>query len=151
MDQPLIEAETLVDADADAVWGALTARRSAMFMGAKVETDWRPGSPISFTGEFNGKAFRDHGEIREVEDRRRLVFTHFSPSSGKPDIPDNHNLVDVRLDPDGRQTRVRLSQIPLGGDRPDERTVEAFRRNWQVMLDGLKRAAEERAPVRADG
>ena len=147
MDQPLIEVETQVDADAAAVWDVLTARKSAMFMGADVDTDWRPGSQISFTGEFNGKAFKDHGEIRDVEDRRRLVFTHYSPTSGKPDVPDSYNLVDIRIEPDGRQTRVRLSQTPLGGDRPDEETVEAFRRNWQVMLEGLKRAAEERAPA----
>ena len=43
------------------------------------------------------------------------------------------------------RTRVKLSQTPLGGERPDEQTVEAFRNNWRVMLDGLKSAAEERA------
>lgn len=147
MDQPLVEVETLIDADAGLVWDALTARKSAMFMGADVETDWGPGSPISFTGEFLGKAFKDHGEIRDVEDRRRLTFTHYSPTSGKPDVPDSYNLVDVRLEPEGERTRVKLSQKPLGGERPDEQTVEAFRRNWEVMLDGLKQAAEERSPA----
>ena len=145
MDQPLVEVETLVETDSGAVWDALTARKSAMFMGADVETDWGPGSPISFTGEFNGKAFKDHGEIRDIEERRRLTFTHYSPTSGKPDVPDSYNLVDVRLEPVGERTRVRLSQTPLGGDRPDKKTVEAFRRNWEVMLGGLKAAAEERS------
>ncbi len=145
MDQPLVEVETLIDAGSAPVWDALTARKSAMFMGADVETDWGPGSPISFTGEFAGKAFKDHGEIREIEDRRRLTFTHFSPTSGKPDVPDSYNLVDVRLEPHGERTRVKLSQTPLGDERPDEQTVKAFRRNWEVMLDGLKQAAEERS------
>ena len=145
MDQPLVEVETLIDADPGTVWDALTARKSAMFMGADVETDWGPGSPISFTGEFEGKAFKDHGEIRDIEDRRRLTFTHYSPTSGKPDVPDSYNLVDVRLEPESGRTRVRLSQTPLGGGRPDEPTVEAFRRNWEVMLGGLKQAAEERS------
>ena len=145
MDKPLVEAETLIEAPAGAVWDSLTARKSAMFMGAEVETDWGPGSPISFTGEFQGKAFKDHGEIREIEDGRRLTFTHYSPTSGKPDVPDSYNLVDVRLEPHGDRTRVRLSQTPLGDDRPDDKTVESFRRNWEVMLEGLKKAAEERA------
>ncbi len=147
MDKPLVEVETVVDANVSAVWDALTARKSAMFMGADVETDWGPGSPISFTGEFQGKAFKDHGEIRDVEDRRRLTFTHYSPTSGKPDVPDSYNLVDVRLEPHGERTRVKLSQTPLGPDRPDEQTIKAFRRNWEVMLDGLKTAAEERSPA----
>ncbi|MEO7365893.1 MAG: SRPBCC domain-containing protein [Sphingomicrobium sp.] len=145
MDKPLVEVETVVDANAEAVWDALTARKSAMFMGADVETDWGPGSPISFTGEFNGNAFKDHGEIRDIEDRRRLTFTHFSPTSGKPDVPDSYNLVDVRLEPQGERTLVKLSQTPMGGDRPDQKTVAAFRRNWEVMVDGLKTAAEERS------
>jgi uncharacterized protein YndB with AHSA1/START domain len=148
MDKPLIEVETLIDANAAAVWDALTARKSAMFMGADVETDWGPGSPIAFTGEFQGKAFKDHGEVREVDEKRRLAFTHYSPTSGKPDVPDSYNLVDVRLEPHGERTRVRLSQTPLGGERPDEQTVVAFRRNWQVMLEGLKAAAEERSLAR---
>lgn len=147
MGKPLVEVETVVDANDSAVWDALTARKSAMFMGADVETDWGPGSPISFTGEFNGKPFKDHGEIRDIEDRRRLTFTHYSPTSGKPDVPDSYNLVDVRLESQGERTRVRLSQTPLGGERPDDKTVEAFRKNWGVMLDGLKTAAEERSPA----
>ena len=147
MDKPLVEVETLIEAEAGPVWDALTARKSAMFMGADVETDWGPGSPISFTGEFEGKAFKDHGEIRDIEDRHRLTFTHYSPTSGKPDVPDSYNLVDVRLEPQGERTRVKLSQTPMGGERPDAKTVEAFRRNWEVMLGGLKTAAEERSPA----
>jgi uncharacterized protein YndB with AHSA1/START domain len=145
MDKPLVEVETVIDANPAAVWDALTARKSAMFMGADVETDWGPGSPIAFTGEFEGMAFKDHGEVREFEEQRRLAFTHYSPSSGKPDVPDSYNLVDVRLEPEGERTRVRLSQTPLGQERPDDKTVDAFRRNWEVMLDGLKTAAEERS------
>ena len=145
MDKPLVEVETLIDAKAAAVWEVLTARKSAMFMCADVQTDWCPGSPIAFTGEFQGHPFKDHGEVREFEEQRRLAFTHYSPSSGKPDVPDSYNLVDVRLEPKGERTRVQLSQTPLGGERPDEQTVAAFRRNWQVMLEGLKTAAEERS------
>ena len=147
MNKPLVEVETVVDANASAVWDALTARKSAMFMGADVETDWGPGSPISFIGEFEGKAFKDHGEVRDFEDRRRLAFTHYSPASGKPDVRESYNFVDVRLEPQGERTRVLLSQTPLGGERPDDKTIEAFRRNWEVMLGGLKTAAEERSPA----
>ena len=145
MDQPLVEVETLVDANAAAVWDVLTARKSAMFMGADVETDWGPGSPIGFTGEFQGQAFQDHGEIRDIEERRRLAFTHYSPTSGKPDVPESYNLVEVRLEPEGERTRVRLCQTPLGDTQPDAATVEAYRRNWEVMLGGLKSAAEQRS------
>jgi uncharacterized protein YndB with AHSA1/START domain len=147
MTKPLIEVDKLVDADAAAVWQTLTQKKSAMFMGADVQTDWREGSPIRFTGEFNGKPFRDHGEIRVAEPRRRLTFTHFSGSSGKPDVPENYNLVDIRLEPQGARTRVFLSQTPQGGDQPDAETAAQFRKNWEAMLAALKKAAEEKAPA----
>jgi len=147
MQKPLIEVVTTVNADAQQVWEALTASKSAMFMGAEVDTDWKQGSPISFTGEFKGKAYRDHGEIRSVDEGRELAFTHFSPLSGKADAEENYNLVDIRLSPDGDRTKVSVSQTPLGGERPDGQTVDEYRRNWDVMLDGLRRAAEERAFV----
>jgi uncharacterized protein YndB with AHSA1/START domain len=146
MDKPLVEVDTEVDASADAVWRALTAKKSAMFMGADVDTDWRQGSPITLSGEFSGKPFKDHGEIREVEERRHLAFTHFSPTTGKPDLPENYNLVDVRLESLGEErTKVRLSQTPMGGERPDEQTAAKFKQNWQMMVDALKKAAEEQA------
>ena len=145
MQKPLIEVDTTVNAEAKDVWRTLTAEKSAMFMGAKVDTDWQEGSPISFTGEFKGKAYRDHGEIRTVDEGRELAFTHFSPLSGKEDAQENYNLVDVCLSPDGDRTRVSVSQTPLGDDKPDEQTIAEYRKNWSAMLDGLKQAAEESA------
>jgi uncharacterized protein YndB with AHSA1/START domain len=147
MTKPLIEVDTLVDADAATVWQTLTQKNSAMFMGAAVDTDWREGSPIRFSGEFNGKPFRDHGEIRAAELQRHLAFTHFSGSSGKPDVPENYNLVDIRLEPQSERTRVTLSQTPQGNDQPDAETAAQFRKNWEAMLGALKKAAEEKAPA----
>ena len=147
MTNPLIEVDTMIEADAAAVWETLTQKKSAMFMGANVETDWREGSPIRFSGEFNGKPFRDHGEIRAAEPQRHLAFTHFSGISGKPDVPENYNLVDIRLEPQGERTKATLSQTPQGDERPDEETAAQFRKNWAAMLGALKKAAEEKAPA----
>lgn len=144
MTQPLIIVDTLIDADASSVWAALTQRKSPMFMGADVNTDWREGSPIRMSGEFQGKAFRDHGEIRASEPGRHLAFTHFGG-----DQQENGNLVDIRLEPQGERTKVTLSQTPQGDQRPDEKTAAEFRKNWERMLDGLKAAAERNAAAEA--
>lgn len=144
MTEPLITVDTLIDTDASAVWDTLTQKKSAMFLGADVDTDWRQGSPITLSGEFHGKPFKDHGEIRASEPQRHIAFTHFSPSSGKPDRPENYNLVDIRLHPEGERTRVTLSQTPQGTDRPGDEQVAEFRKNWDMMLGALKKVAEER-------
>jgi uncharacterized protein YndB with AHSA1/START domain len=145
MTEPLITVEKFIDAEPAAVWDALTQKKSAMFMGADVDTDWRPGSPITFSGEFKGKPFRDRGEIRLCDPKRHLAFTHFSESSGKPDLLENYNFIDIRLERYGEGTNVTLSQTPQGEHSFDEQMKAEFRKNWDMMLDGLKKAAEEKA------
>ena len=140
MTEPLITLDTLIDAEPSQVWMALTQSPSAMFLGADVVTDWKKGSLINLSGEFHGKEFHDHGEIRQSEPGRRLAFTHFSGSRRT-----SGNLVDIKLDPQGERTRVRLSQTPLDGDRPAESKIAEFRKNWEMMLGSLKKAAEQKA------
>jgi uncharacterized protein YndB with AHSA1/START domain len=67
-------AEIEVDASAARVWAALTdPEQIANYMwGARVETDWRPGSSISWSGEYQGRAYQDKGEIVEIEPERLL-------------------------------------------------------------------------------
>jgi uncharacterized protein YndB with AHSA1/START domain len=144
MTEPLITVETVIDADAAAVWDGLTRKKSAMFLDADVETDWRQGSPLKMSGEFQGKRFEDHGEVRTAVPQRQLAFTHFS---GSQEV--RGNLIDIRLEPEGERTRVALSQTPLDGARPDETTIAQFRKNWAMMLDKLKHAVKERSSAAA--
>jgi uncharacterized protein YndB with AHSA1/START domain len=140
MTEPLITVETVVDAEPSQVWMVMTQSPSAMFMGADVISDWQAGSPISMLGEFHGKEFHDHGEIRESEPGRHLAFTHFSENQ-----QDNGNLVDIKLEPQGERTKVTLSQTPQGGEPPDDTKIAEFRKNWETMLGALKKTAEEKA------
>jgi uncharacterized protein YndB with AHSA1/START domain len=144
MTEPLITVDTTINDDASSVWDALTQKKSAMFLGADVDTDWREGSPMKLSGEFQGRKFEDHGEIRASEPRRHLAFAHFSG-----DQNENGNLVDIRLEPAGEGTKVTLSQSPMGGQRPDESKIAEFRKNWEMMLGGLKKAAEQKATAQA--
>jgi uncharacterized protein YndB with AHSA1/START domain len=144
MTERLITVDTTIDADPSAVWETLTRRKSAMFLGADVETDWREGSPMKLSGEFQGKAFRDHGEIRASEPKRHLAFTHFSG-----DQNEKGNLVDIRIEPRGERTKVVLSQTPLGDERLEESKLAEFRKNWEMMLGALKKAAEQTATTEA--
>jgi uncharacterized protein YndB with AHSA1/START domain len=110
-------------------------------MGSRVETDWRPGSPITWSGEYEGRAYQDKGEIVEVQPRHRLIVTHFSPLSGQPDEQENYHTVRYELDEHGGRTHVSLTQDNNGS--PDE--AEHSARNWKMMLDGLKKVVEGRA------
>src|SRR5262245_40011744 len=58
-------SSTTINAAPEEIWTVLTdpSTVSKAFFGAKVDTDWRVGSAITWTGEWKGKPFRDHGEV----------------------------------------------------------------------------------------
>ena len=142
MDKPVIEVETTVAADPKTVWKAMTAKRTAMFPGTDVDTDWKVGHPIILSGEWKGKKFKDKGEIEAFDAPKELAFTHWSEMSGEADRPENYHVVRLVLKPDGQKTRVTLSQINKGNAPLDARTKAEFEKNWQMMLDGLKKSVE---------
>ena len=133
-------AQTDIEAPRSRVWRALTDPdeiQKYMF-GSRVETDWKPGSPITWRGEFDGKKFEDKGEILEVEDERRLKLTHFSPLSGENDVPENYHTLVYELQDKGGKTHVSLSQ----DNNKSEEAAEHSQANWEKVLAGLKRVVE---------
>lgn len=140
MDEPVVEVETKVAATQQAVWSAMTNRKSPMFMGATMETDWQPGSKYTLSGEWKGNAFTDYGEIETAVPGEELMFTHWSKT---PEPPASYNAVRVRIAPDGGSSKVTLAQLGRGDPQTfDEKAKAEFRKNWAMMLDGLKTAAE---------
>jgi uncharacterized protein YndB with AHSA1/START domain len=137
MNQGLIASvsTTITAASAD-VWQALVtpaAIKQYMF-GTTVTSDWVVGSPISWKGEWQGRAYEDKGIILQVVPERVLEYSHFSPLAGVPDVPENYHVVTVELSPDGERTRVALSQ----DNNPTEQAREHAEKNWIGMLAGLK-------------
>ena len=143
MEAPVVEIERTIKADVATVWNAMIGKQSALFPGTKVVTDWTVTHPITFSGEWNGKPFRDRGEIQSFTEKSELSFTHWSEKEGKPDRPESYHLVRYDLQPDGKQTKVTLSQFNLGKKTDiDAKTKAEFEKTWGLMLDGLKKAAE---------
>lgn len=140
MESPVVEVDTTIDAPPDKVWAAMTNKHSPMFMGATMETDWQPGSSYTLRGEWNGKGFTDYGKIETAEPGKELSFTHWSRT---PQPPESYNLVRYRIAPEGKGSRVTLGQFGRGKPQSfDDKTKAEFRKNWTMMLEGLKQAAE---------
>jgi len=134
-------AECEIDAPPDKVWRALTDPeliKKYMF-GSEVKTDWQPGSPITWKGEFEGREYEDKGEIISVDPGRRLEVTHFSPLTGQEDQPENYHRVRYELQQTTGGTSVRLSQDNSSSAEEAEHSAA----NWQMMLDGLKNVVEQ--------
>jgi uncharacterized protein YndB with AHSA1/START domain len=130
-----------VDAARDNVWQALVnpdAVKQYMF-GTQVASDWHEGSPITWKGDWHGKAYEDKGVILRFEPGRILEYSHFSPLAGLADAPENYHRVKIELSAAGNQTRVELAQ----DNNPTEEARASSEKNWGMMLAGLKKYLEE--------
>lgn len=131
---------TTIDASKAAVWKGLTDpdQIKDYMMGSVVETDWQPGSPITWSGEWKGKPYQDKGEIVAVDEPDRLELTHYSPLTGQDDVPESyHTLVYTLEDRDGG-TQVSVTHDNNADQDEADRNSQA----WTQMLDGLKQTVE---------
>jgi uncharacterized protein YndB with AHSA1/START domain len=142
MENDLIaKASVTINATRSKVWDALVnpeAIRQYMF-GTHMTSDWHEGSPITWKGEWQGKAYEDKGVILKLEPEKVLQYSHFSPLSGLPDKPESYHTVTIQLSGDGNQTRVSLTQ----DNNPTEQARDHSEKNWEMMLGGLKKFVEQ--------
>lgn len=137
---PYAEASITVAAPREQVWKALTEPGliKEYFLGTNVETTWRVGDPITYSGEYNGKEYEDKGVILAFEPLQLLKTTHYSPSSGLPDSPGSYHTVEYRLDDADEGTSVTISQ----GNNKSEEEVEHSAATWRMVLQNLKEFLE---------
>lgn len=129
-----------VDAPANKVWDALTNPKviKQYMFGTEVVSDFKVGSKISWKGEWEGKKYEDKGEIKEFQPSKLIQYTHYSPLSGEKDVPENYHVVTITLDDSDGKTNVTLTQ----DNNPTDKSREHSEKNWQAMLDGLKKTVE---------
>ena len=136
----IAKASITINAPITKVWEALVnpdVIKQYMF-GANVVSDWKKGSSIVWRGEWQGKSYEDKGTILKIEREHILQYSHFSPLSGIPDVPENYHIVSVELSSDGTQTTVSLSQ----DNNETEEAREHSEKIWQMMLEGMKKLLE---------
>ena len=136
----IAKASTTINAPIAKVWDAFVnpqVIKKYMF-GTTVASDWKEGSPITWKGEWEGRAYEDKGVILKIEPERLLKYSHFSPLSGQPDVPENYHKVTIELSRKGKQTAVSLSQ----DNNATEEARQHSEKNWKMMLAGLKKQLE---------
>ncbi|MEV0797921.1 SRPBCC domain-containing protein [Kribbella sp. NPDC050281] len=135
----LATAETDIAATPAQVWEVLIDPKQLkrLWFGAEVETDWQVGSPITWSGEWEGKPYQDKGEVLEVESGRLLRLTHFSPLTGQPDVPENYHTLTYELTGD-EATHLKLTQ----DNNASEKEAEHSQGMWEMLVAKVKEAAE---------
>ena len=134
-------ASVLVHASPQRVWKALTDPeqiRQYLF-GTNAKSDWKVGSPITYSGEWEGKQYEDKGTIIEIRPNEYLHTTYFSHMSGREDIPENYANVLYRIIPSGNDTILTIVQ----DNNADERSRDHSEGNWNRVLGNLKELVEK--------
>lgn len=140
IDQTLKKTMTL-RASPEAVWDALTnpEKIKLYLFGTQTICDWKKGSPIAFTGEWEGGRYTDRGTILEIEKNRHLKYSYWSSFSPLPDLPENYSILTFTLHP--RETEVDLTLEQWGF--PDEKGLKHSEDNWGTVLEALRKVIEE--------
>jgi uncharacterized protein YndB with AHSA1/START domain len=135
-------AETSINVDATPaqVWEALTTPKliKKYLMGTDVSSDWKEGSTITYTGEYEGKKYHDKGIIKKIEPEKILQSTYLSSMSGKEDKPENYNLVTYKITKKDDKTVITLSQDNNSTEKEKDHSTE----NWKMVLKKLKEVVE---------
>lgn len=137
----IAKASIAINAPIDKVWDALTNpdKIKQYMFGTNAISDWKEGSSIVWKGEWQGKKYEDKGVILKLEPERRIQYSHFSPLTGQPDLPENYHIVTIELSGKGKQILVSLLQ----DNNATEEAREHSEKNWNMMLGGLKKFLEK--------
>ena len=137
--QSIAKASIEIKASPARVWQALTDpdEIKKYWFGTTAKSDWKVGSPITFTGVWEGKEYEDKGVIVKNEQQKVLQYTYWSNFTGKADTPENYDTVTFELESDGKVTNLAISQTS------DEAGRKKSEENWQQLLESIKSALEK--------
>ena len=142
MDKDIVVKKSIfINADSMAVWDALVnpSKIKQYLFGTDTISDWRVGSRIIYKGVWQGKEYEDGGTILQLESEKILQYTYWSTMSGTEDKPENYVTVTYELEKKDGGTLVSLTQ----NNCKTEEQKKHLEKNWSMVLQGLKKVAEE--------
>lgn len=130
----------IIKANPKVVFDALTDPQKVKqyLFGTNLKTDWKVGSPITYTGEWQDQTYEDKGEVLEFEQDRKIVTTYFSSMSGQEDNPDNYQLVTYEVDGNDDETELTISQANIASQESAEHSKD----NWASVAAEIKKLCE---------
>ncbi|MBD1384547.1 SRPBCC domain-containing protein [Mucilaginibacter rigui] len=130
-----------INAPVAEVWKGLTDPEivKKYFFGTNVKSDWKAGSPITFSGEWEGKSYEDKGNIQEITPGKYVKYNYWSSMGGTEDKPENYANVSYTLDENDGFTTLTVTQDNI----KDITSKEHSEQNWQTVFGGLKKLLEK--------
>ncbi|MGV3632328.1 MAG: SRPBCC family protein [Bacteroidota bacterium] len=137
----IVQKNISINAQTTRVWDMLTNpdRIREWLYGTNTTTDWKVGSPIRFSGSWDGKEYEDKGRILQFEPEKILEYSYWSGFSGLPDEPENYSIVTFELMPINTGTDLSLTQRNFA----TAEMCEHSDKNWEQTLKLMKELLEK--------
>ena len=134
-----IKYQTTIKAPLEKVWDALINPDMVRqyFFGSNQETTWEVGSPLRWTGEYEGQTYVDKGVVLEFTPHKKVSYSYLSSWSGLEDSPGNYLFVTYEIEPTDSGTELTITQSNY-----DKEKAKHSAENWAVVIDGMKKLIE---------
>lgn len=125
-----------------ALWHALTDKEmiKKYFWGTETNTDWKEGSPISFTGNWEGKKYEDKGFILKIEPEKIFKHSYWSSFWGSEFTSEDFSIITYELINHGKQTELSISQEGFKDEQARDHSIA----NWKGILEKLIKLLENK-------
>ncbi len=135
-----LETTVSIKASKSKVWKALTdpEQIKKYFFGTEAASDWRVGSPITFSGVWEGKPYVDKGTILQIEKEKILKYNYWSSFSGTEDKPENYATIIYSLAEKNGETVFSISQDGIETTEARDHSEQ----NWKMVMNNLKEFLE---------
>lgn len=137
----ILEVSTLINASKSVVWKALTdpEQIKKYLFGTETISDWKIGSPITFSGVWEGKPYIDKGTILQIEKEKILKYNYWSSFSGTEDVPANYANITYSLKERDGQTMFTILQDGIKTKEARDHSEQ----NWRMVMNSLKELLEK--------
>jgi uncharacterized protein YndB with AHSA1/START domain len=122
------------------VWDALTKPElvKKWQFGSDLITDWKVGSDIRFSTEWEGKIFAQWGKVLEIKPNDLIRYSLFAPRPDLEDRPENYFIMSYVLTDENSHIKLEIIQED---NRPGA-VQEAPQGEENPLLVSLKNLAE---------
>ncbi len=129
-----------IHAPVSKVWDGLTLPElvKQYFFGTTLVTSWKPGTPIYFRGEWEGKAYEDRGIVLQYQAGKMLEYNYFSSWSDLPELPENYQVIRYQVKQLGESTILTITQRNIDTLEKKQHSVQ----NWGGLMQALKKLME---------
>jgi uncharacterized protein YndB with AHSA1/START domain len=140
MEKLKVNTEINFKAPAAKVWQGLTdpAMVKKYFFGTNLESSWKVGEPITFSGEWDGKKYQDKGTILEIDPGKFVKYSYWSSMGGTEDKPENYANITYGLAEKDGKTKLTITQDNVKNQEAKEHSEQ----NWKGIFEELRKLIE---------